>query len=501
MQNTFHRRIFQAAFYIQFNCPALKYGVETLFLYSSIYCSNMKFVDRKNEIARLTKTLASNESKLIVIYGRRRIGKSTLIRQVLSTSKDIYFQADETQLTNQLHLLAKTIATIIPGFDHATYPNWTSLLEAFNYRITEKITLCLDEFPYLAKSFEALPSVIQHFWDTASPKFNLILCGSSQQSMYADILNEKSPLYGRADCIIKLQPIALPYLQEAMGLSTAKEAVIHYAFWGGVPRYWKLCLDEGSLENALRHLLLTPDGTLSDEPGRLLRDELRDLMLSHTLLSTIGNGANRLSEIAGRLGKNASELTAPLRRLIDMGFIEREQPFGEENKNSKRSLYHIKDEFMDAYYQFVAPNTSLIGMGRENAVWNILKNNMNNYVGHHWERICRHAISGQTIDGITYGAASRWWGTVYNQEKKTGQQIEIDVVAMSIDKKHLLVGECKWTSPEDANRLLAGLVQKTSLLPFAQNVEHIHTVLFLREPPINTANNTIFLPQDIIGML
>lgn len=461
----------------------------------------MKFVDRTNEIGRLTKAVTSDESQLIVIYGRRRIGKSTLIRRVLSTDKDIYFQADETQTANQLYLLAKTIATVIPGFDHVNYPDWMSLLETFNFRVNGRITLCLDEFPYLVKSFNALPSVIQHFWDTQSPRFNLILCGSSQQSMYSDVLNEKSPLYGRADCIIKLQPIGLPFIQEAMSLPSAKEAVINYAFWGGVPRYWKLCLSEGSLENAIRHLLLSPDGTLSDEPGRLLRDELRDLTLSRTLLSAIGSGVNRMSEIAGRLGKNATELTAPLRRLIDMGYVEREVPFGEESKNSKRSLYLIKDEFMDAYYRFVAPNMSLIGMGRDNAVWNILAEGMNAYVGNRWERLCRKAVSGQTIDGVTYGAASRWWGTVYDSKKKNGRQMELDVVAMSIDKKHLLVGECKWTSSENAGRLMSELKEKATLLPFAQDVEQIHTILFLREKPSDTTNGRILLPEDVAAMI
>lgn len=449
---------------------------------------------------RLTKAIASDESQLIVIYGRRRIGKSTLVRRVLSADKDVYFQADETQTANQLYLLAKAIAAVVPGFDRVNYPDWMALLEAFNYRVTKRITLCLDEFPYLVKSFNALPSVIQHFWDTQSPRFNLVLCGSSQQSMYSEVLNEKSPLYGRADCIIKLQPIELPFIQEAMSLPSARDAIVHYAFWGGVPRYWKLCLQEDSLENALRHLLLSPDGTLTDEPGRLLRDELRDLTLSRTLLSAIGNGVNRMSEIAGRLGKSATELSAPLRRLIDMGYVEREMPFGEDGKNSKRSLYIIKDEFMDAYYHFVAPNTSLIGMGRDSAVWDILLKGMNAYVGHHWERLCRKAVSGRAVDGVIYGAASRWWGTAYDAEKKKGTPMELDVVAMSIDKEHLLVGECKWTSQENAERLMAELNGKAALLPFARDVKYIHPVLFLREKPSGNPGGRILFPEDIMAL-
>ena len=459
----------------------------------------MKFVDRENEISRLTRVLSSEGSKLVVIYGRRRIGKSMLIRRVLSEKEDIYFQADETQTANQLYLLAKMASAVIPGFERVVYPDWYSLLEALNYRVKENCTLCLDEFPYLVKSFAALPSVIQRFWDTENPRFNLILCGSSQQSMYSEVLNEKSPLYGRADCIIKLQPMAVRFLQEALSLPSVKEAIEYYAFFGGVPRYWKMCLDEGSLEAALRHLLLTPDGTLADEPGRLLRDEIRDLSLSRTLLSAIGNGMNRLSEIAGHLNKNATELNVPLRRLIDMGFVEREVPFGEEAKNSKRSLYRIKDEFMDSYYHFVAPNNSLIGMGREESVWQLILERMNAYVGSHWERICRNALSGRVVDGVAYGMASRWWGTVYDPSKKQGEQMELDVVALSMDKKHLFVGECKWTSPENAERLFAELERKVALLPFAKG-KHLHTALFLKEQPLDEPKGRIFFPEEVVSL-
>lgn len=463
--------------------------------------TSMRFVDRIKETARLKRAVSAPESKLVVIYGRRRVGKSTLIRSVLSAGKDIYFQADETQTTNQIYLLSKAIGEVLPDFERAVYPDWMSLLKALNHRVIENSTLCLDEFPYLVKSFSALPSVIQNFWDTMSPRFNLVLCGSSQQVMYSELLNSKSPLYGRADCIMKLQPITVPYIKDALSLSSSKEAVEYYAFFGGIPRYWDLCSAEGNLEAGLRHLLFSADGTLIDEPDRLLRDEMRDLALSRTLLSAIGNGVCRMSEIAGRLSKNASELTAPLRRLIDLGFIERELPFGEESRNGKRSLYRIKDRFMDVYYHFVAPNMSLISIGREDVVWQIVKQQMNGYVGNCWESLCREAVSGNTFDGVAFGMASRWWGTVYDPERKTGGQIEIDVVAMSLDKKHLLVGECKWTAHECADSLFAELKAKAILLPFADGMQ-IHLALFLRERPTNAATQGVILfPEDVIERL
>lgn len=460
----------------------------------------MKFVDRTREIKRMEKALGADSPQLVVVYGRRRVGKSTLIRKVLHEGEDVYFQADETQVANQLHLLAKTVAGVFVGFDHIQYPDWYSLLETLNFRATAKFTLCLDEFPYLVKSYPALPSVIQRFWDTASPRFSLILCGSSQQSMYSDILNEHSPLYGRSDCTIKLQPISIAFIGEAMGLATVEDAFVQYSLWGGIPRYWDLAGREGKLEDAVRNLMLVPDGNLADEPSRLLRDDLRDLVLSRTLLSVIGSGVNRLSEIAARLGRKATELTLPLRRLIDMGYVEREVPFGDSLKGGKRSVYKICDQFMNSYYRFVSPNVSMIAMGHDGRVWSKVENDLTAHVGAEWERQCRRSVSGSEIDGVTFGQASRWWGTAFDASTKKGRQMEFDLMAQSDDKEHLLVGECKWTSADYASRLLDELKQKTELLPFAKDYKQVHYVLCLREKPIDACHVKVLLPNDIIGL-
>lgn len=460
----------------------------------------MKFVDRIHEMKRMHNALEAKQPQLVVVYGRRRVGKSTLIRRVLHEGEDVYFQADETQMVNQLQLLAKTVAGVFAGFDHIQYLDWYSLLETLNFRTAKKFTLCLDEFPYLVKSCPALPSIIQRFWDTASPRFSLVLCGSSQQSMYSDILNEHSPLYGRSDCIVKLQPLSVAYIGDAMELSSAEEAFVQYSLWGGIPRYWQLSEREGNLENAARNLMLMPDGNLTDEPSRLLRDDLRDLVLSRTLLSVIGSGVNRLSEIAARVGRKATELSLPLRRLIDMGYVEREIPFGESPKGGKRSIYKICDQFMSSYYRFVAPNVSMIAMGHDERVWRKIEENLTAHVGAEWERQCRRSLSGSEIDGISFGQASRWWGTVFDVGSKKGIQMEFDLMAQSDDKTHLLVGECKWSSADYASRLLDELKQKVAYLPFAQDYQQIHYVLCLREEPLDSCDATILLPADIIRL-
>ncbi|MBQ0028908.1 MAG: ATP-binding protein [Bacteroidales bacterium] len=460
----------------------------------------MRFVDRNKEKKRLEKFLSMPESQLIVVYGRRRIGKSTLIRQVMESQRDVYFQADETNVANQIAQLAKCISFVKEGFDKVNYPDWDALLESLNHRIEEKLTLCLDEFPYLVKACPELPSILQRFCDSKRSKFHIILCGSSQQSMYAEVLNESSPLYGRADCIMHLQPISVRFLGEAMGIDDPIDIIRHYSVWGGVPRYWQMCLNEGDFETSLKMLLLSPDGSLNEEPNRLLRDEMRDLMMSRSILSVIGAGANRLSEIASRIGKNATELSVPIRRLLDMGFLEKEIPFGENEKSSKHTLYKLRDPFMNAFYRFVAPNSSLIAMQKEEVVWNIVNSGLPQFEGECWERLCREFVSGGIFNGVQFGKASRWWGSVYDDLLKENRSIEIDVIAESFDGKHLLVGECKWTGADYAQRLLSELHSKVQLLPFAKKYKSVSYALFLKEKPLdNAADTLLFFPQDIVS--
>ncbi|MCL2436237.1 MAG: ATP-binding protein [Lentimicrobiaceae bacterium] len=451
----------------------------------------MKFVNRVEEQQRLTKVMNETTISLIVVYGRRRLGKSTLIKKILTTS-DIYFLADQTEKTQQIRLLAKEIAPKIENFDKVIYPDWSTLFDTLNLRTTEKFTLCLDEFPYMVKKSPELPSIIQKIMDSKSVTFNLILCGSSQTMMQGLILDSKEPLYGRADQILKLAPISISYLAEYMNCSDI-QAVEEYAIWGGIPRYWELRQKNKSLQEAIVYHIINSQGVLYEEPYRLLVDDMRDIIQASTLLSVIGAGANRLSEIAARVEKPATQLSRPLDKLIELGFIERETPFGENPKNSKKSLYKIADPFMNFYYRFVIPNRSLIELGRTSIVLNEIKENFNNYVSRHWECLCRKAVSGNTINGVTYNMATRWWGNISRNE-----MIEFDLMAQSMDKKTILVGECKWGKMSDSDAQIALLIEKARKLPFTKG-KNIVPILFAKE--CKTISNNVLLPKDVLRLL
>ena len=461
----------------------------------------MKFVDREKELARLKELLGAQRPAFIIVRGRRRIGKSALISKVLKEN-DIYFEADRTDPASQMAGLSRMVAHVFPGFDEATYKDWKALLLAINHRVRDKVTVCLDEFPYLAEGTPSLPSVIQGLLDSEKEplKYNLILCGSSQQMMYNLTRDESSPLSGRTDADFAMKAIPVNFLQEALGLN-AQETIEDYSVWGGVPRYWKLRESSGSLQKAINEQILSNMGALYEEPAQLFRDDMRDIVKTSTLMSVIGSGVNRLSEMASRLGEPATNLSRPLAKLIELGYLEKDVPFGEGAKSSKRSLYRIADPFLSFYNKFVVPNKSFIELGRTLPVKMAMERDFPGHIGYWWERICRDAVSGNVIDGICFGECRRWWGKVSvtgEDGKRETKDVEIDLVAESLDRKTLLLGECKWTKGENG-RLLTNKLQKLAQhLPFAEG-KNLIIKLFTNVRPEEDMGNAL-LPEDVISL-
>lgn len=467
----------------------------------------MEFVDRKKEIIRLERALKSDRPRFIVVYGRRRLGKSTLIKRVL-TDTDVYFEADLNEPVIEMQLLVNTIRMTYPSFAEARYETWDALLRHFNSVCKENSTLCLDEFPYLVKKNPELPSMLQRLIDSGLLRFNLIICGSSQRMMERLILNAAEPLYGRADEKICLRPVAMPHWQKAMNLN-AIQTVEEFSVWGGVPRYWVLREDYRNLWDAVGNLILDEHGILSDEPNALFMDDTSEIAPYSSLMTVIGNGNTKYSAVAAAIGRKTSDLSQPLKNLREMSYLTREVPFGEDEEKSRKTLYHISDPFMAFYYKYVAPNKSYLALGRHERIMERIRKDFNTHVGKIWETQCQKAVSLNDLFGMEWGMASRWWGSVPVKDadgKISGHKdVELDVVAESTDRTRLLIGECKWNSPDYAGRLLNELKEKAqSVSRFAgQPIEY---VLFLREKPLDadtlpSGTVHILYPGDIIDLL
>ncbi|HPJ63762.1 ATP-binding protein, partial [Lentimicrobium sp.] len=337
------------------------------------------FLNRQKEIERIQQSLQREKPQFIVIYGRRRCGKSTLLQQILP-HETIYFSADLREAPLQISAFARQVEKTAPGFSKPVYPDWETLFLSLNNTLKERTIVCIDEFPYLVKNSPELPSVLQKIIDNRDHgNFHLILCGSSQQMMYSMVLEKTSPLYGRCDEIIKLKPMAIRYLQEYLSLSTV-DAVREFGVWGGIPRYWEVRKQYENLAQAVKNSILDQNGLLSEEPERLFSDELRTAVQAYSILSLIGAGVHRPSEIAARLGKPATQLSRVLGFLVNQGYIKRETPYGEPPKSSKKSLYKMDDPFMNFYFTFLVPNKSRLEFNMVEQVWEEIENKYDRYI-------------------------------------------------------------------------------------------------------------------------
>lgn len=455
----------------------------------------MKFINREKEKKRLKKALESPTAKLIIIYGRRRCGKSTLIRKVLKNT-DVYFIAQQADEAVQRIQLAKVIGERINGFDKLTYPDWESLFINLNNSLKEPVTLCLDEFPYLVKSSPMLPSLLQKIVDDPNvKKYNLILCGSSQQMMQGLVLDSASPLYGRANEILNILPLNPGWISDALEC-THLQAVQEYSVWGGVPRYWELRKEEESFEAAVKNIVFDRLGVLHEEPTRLFLDDMRESIQAFSILSVVGMGSNRISEIAARLNKPATQLSRPIDNLINLGYLKRETPYSESFKTGKRSLYRISDPFMNFYFSFVSPNLSRLQSGMTDQVYQMSAHGLTHFFAKEWENLCRMCIPASPVEGIYFDLPSRWWGN-----NTRGVPMELDLVSESADKKWLLVGECKWSHVKDSTPLFKELKQKAELLPIVKG-KKILPIIFLKEISLNAKKDSrIFTPEEVLSRL
>ena len=463
----------------------------------------MDFVDRIREQRRLQKAFGTAPSKFVVIYGRRRLGKSTLLKRVI-TENDIYFEAGKQETQIQIALLAGTIANSYEGFDQPMYPSWAAILTAFNRICRENSVLVLDEFPYMVEKDTALPSTLQEIIDSGTLRYHLVICGSSQRMMQQFVLDKSDPLYGRAHEKMNIRPIRPQYWQKAMGLN-AVSTIEEYSVWGGVPRYWTLREGYGSLPEAIEGLILDEHGILTGEPSALFMDEVTDIAPLQSIMTSLGHGNTRFSAVASAIGKKTTEISKPLSALMDMAYIRKEIPFGESEQKTKRTYYAIEDNFMSFYYTFIEPHRSILALGRTNFVMQKIDNGFAAYVGKVWETLCQTAVSGNTLLGHTWNMARRWWGKipVYQDGRKTPsglEDLEFDVVAEAADDREtILVGECKWKSADYADRLLAQLQSKAEKAPFAQGKKVVYA-LFLKETPLSEATCAVFYPDDLLRL-
>ena len=438
---------------------SIETGSHVYVKYHYVFCHNyepMKFIDRQKELQRLNRALddarrsSPGSPAFIALWGRRRVGKSRLLVEWCRQVEGLYTVAEQTSAKIQRAYCATAIAARFPGFADVEYPDWRSLLD----RLATEAERCawhgpviLDELPNLVAADLSLASSLQNWVDQAKDRPCLAVSGSSTQMMRGAVLDAGAPLFGRASQAFALRPLEAGHLGEIFPLASDRWLVSAYAVWGGIPKYWELAEPLGEdLEAALDWLVLDPSGPLHHEPERLLREEVPPAAYLRPLLDVIGNGAHRLSEIAGRLEKPATSLSRALAHLQDIGFVHREVPFGSSPASGKRSLYRVDDEFLRLWFRVVAPNRAALASVPRGTRIEIWKRHRASLEAEAWESLCRQAVPRLNASDSSLAELGPWGGA---QRFWQGRLPEIDLVARSVDGRRLLVGEAKWSSQVD----------------------------------------------------
>lgn len=432
------------------------------------------FIGRERELASLKEFYEKDGIGMTVIYGRRRIGKSTLITEFLKNKKNIFYTATKVGKNRNLELFSKQVLELLmPGVENISFNTIEAVFDFINKNIgDDKVVLAIDELPYWAEKDEALLSVLQKYIDTVWQDKNLkiILCGSALSFMENKVLSEKSPLFGRRDSQIKLE--AFDYLDAAKfvpGYSNEDKAIC-YGITGGVAKYLAMIDTTKNLDENIVRLFFRKDGYLYDETRNLLTQEFTDITIVNNIVEQIASGVNTLNVIAGKIGEKEQTVLYSLEKLMNVGLIEKKKCITDE-KNKKKTQYVLKDYMFKFWYEFIPKATSVIEMGQGEIYYQkAVKPYLHSFMGAVFEEMCRYYTLKQGITG-EYGcfvtSVGTWWGLENFIDKNSNikmQSADIDVVALSEIDKKAVIGECKFKNEKIDKGIYETLIRRGKLI-------------------------------------
>lgn len=437
-----------------------------------------KFIDREQEMETLQSEYEREGASLVIMYGRRRVGKTTLISKFIENKKALFFLAsEESEAQNRVEFKDKAAEFIDSDLlRNATVSDWDTIFKAItDTHFDQKPIIVIDEFQYIGKSNPAFPSVFQRIWEENLKKKSVmvILCGSLISMMVSQTLSYNSPLYGRRTAQIRLMQIPFKYYNEFFPGKTENELIELYSVTGGVPKYIRSFAEHKDIYAAIQKSVLNKSSYLYDEPHFLLQQEITEIGSYFSIIKAIAAGNSKLSAIAAVLEIKATSLTKYLKTLIELDILEREVPITEDNpEKSKKGLYKIKDNYIRFWFAFVYPNLSFIESGNTDIVMSKIKKSfIPNQVAFVYEDVCRAKMWQMNVDGVWsfhFDKLGRYWDS----------QNEIDIAAIDTEGNNLILGECKyWKDPVGAN-VLYDLEQKAKAVSWNKDIRKTWYVLF-----------------------
>lgn len=435
----------------------------------------MNFIGRKDELAALEREY-KRESGFVVIYGRRRVGKTTLIKQFIKDKNALYFlTSQESSKQNMSNLITKIAQFTGQSYlENAHLESWEQVFKMFaDNKPEQKKILIIDEFQYLVKANPAFPSIFQYAWDEILKDHNVmvILCGSHISMMTSSVLSRSSPLYGRRTAQIRLRPLRFAEFSMAFANLSFEERVKIYSVTGGVPKYIEFFDNDESLEKNIVENVLDRSGFLSEEPSFLLSNEVKETSSYFSILKAISMGNHRISEIATVLEQKTNELSPYLAMLVDLFLLEKRIPITENNpEKSRKGLYYINDNFMEFWFKFVYPYKGELELDNIEFVVEKLRNNfVDNHVSFIYEQVSKELLVDLCKSGKIVFNISRI-GSYWNSNN------EIDVVAIDEQNKRLLAGECKFYEKPVGMRVYSELLKKCESISEFKEYKVIYTI-------------------------
>lgn len=459
------------------------------------------FIGRKKELNKLEEMYATDEFQMAVFYGRRRVGKTTLINQFCKGKKTIFCVGIESTEKENLAIFSRTVWRSTGQKENM--PAFSDFSSLFDYVAQiakeERIIFVIDEYPYLASAGKSVSSVLQACIDQKMKdgKLFLILCGSSMSFMEHQVLGYKSPLYGRRTAQFKILPFDYWDTRKMLSGFSQEEQAILYGITGGIPEYLSHIKLNRTIEENIIDLFFTSSGRLNEEPSNLLKQELRDPSAYYAILTAIADGHSKLNEIATTVGMVSSGCSNLLTSLIELGLVRKEKPVGENT--TKKTIYKIEDQMFRFWFRFVGKNTDMITAGYGEQVFlNVVQEQLTDFMGQVYEKICTDWLLrqlGRNKLPFFFSQIGHWWGG----NPKTKMPEEIDILALGTEGA--LFGECKWRNEPVNVTVLEKMIERTCLFSYKKNYIYLFSKTGFTKECIQEARKSEYITLIEFGQM
>ena len=425
------------------------------------------FLGRQEELKRLNMLYNSGKFECVVMHGRRRSGKTALLRQFMANKKAIYFCAQETNSRENLENLTRCIRQLQhePAADN---PNIDTFGDAFVYigglAQSDRILLIIDDYQFLAVAHRCITELIcsQIDINLRNSKLMLIICGSSAPPVENKTHGQSSPFHGYRTAQISLEPFDFFETKRLYTAYSPYDIAIIYGLTGGVPKYLEQMDPELSIEDNIRRNFFDPSSFLFEEPANILRREIRDPTYYNAVLRAIATGNAKNSEIASAVGLETSACTAYLKNLIALGFVGKYTPMTE--RAGKKTIYEIDDNMFRFWYRFVYGNISLIQSGMADRIWRGIANEISSFMGKVFENICHQWLTQRNQAGrlpIRFVDIGPWWGV----DPVWKMDAAVPIIAYS-DDENAIFADCEWSEEPMQVSALNSLFERSRLFRY-----------------------------------